>query len=191
MRIGALPSVDTLNALLSYTAETGELRWKHRGPEWFTGGKQTAAHNAAIWNGKNAGKLIRAPLRNGHLTVGLLGATALAHRVAWKMTTGEDPGNVIDHIDGNPANNRISNLRVVSQTINSRNAKLSKNSKTGVNGVTFHERTGRWHARIMVSRKGIFLGSFATLEEAVAARRKADAEHGFHATHGRLRAALI
>ncbi len=44
-------------------------------------------------------------------------------------------GEVVDHYDGNPFNNRISNLRPVSRKINSQNMKMNVNNKTGHTGV--------------------------------------------------------
>ena len=59
-----------------------------------------------------------------------------AHRIVWVLHHGSiDPDLYIDHIDGNPFNNKISNLRLVSPTENSRNAKMHVRNKTGVTGV--------------------------------------------------------
>lgn len=58
------------------------------------------------------------------------------HRVVWELTHGKIPkGFMIDHIDGNPANNLISNLRLVNHRQNMLNRKIGKNNKTGVTGV--------------------------------------------------------
>lgn len=73
----------------------------------------------------------------------------------------------VDHIDGDPANNRRSNLRICSAKENSRNCS-KKSDRSIVAGVTFHK--GKYRARIMVNRKEIALGYFATQEEAVEAR---------------------
>lgn len=65
-----------------------------------------------------------------------------AHRAIWYLCTGFDPidcGTVVDHIDGNPCNNNISNLRVVSTAENARNVVTSKESNTGYKGVTFSD----------------------------------------------------
>ena len=60
-----------------------------------------------------------------------------AHRVIWEMLNGPIPsGLVIDHIDGNPFNNLISNLRVVTQAVNTRNKKLYSTNTTGIAGVS-------------------------------------------------------
>lgn len=63
-----------------------------------------------------------------------------AHRIAWLIAVGSIPPDmVIDHIDGDGTNNRLSNLRAVSKTINQRNRRRPHNgSVTGVAGVTPH-----------------------------------------------------
>jgi len=170
-----------------YVPETGKLYWKERPASLFADGKQTAMHNAAIWNGKNSGnEAFTTSLVTGHRYSSIFGQKLLAHRVVWKMAFGTDP-NVIDHIDGDPGNNRLENLRSVRQTDNTRNARLSKNSTSGYNGVTFNKRRNMWEAKIMVDRKNRFLGYFDSIEEAANARKQADTEYGFHQNHGRRR----
>lgn len=62
----------------------------------------------------------------------------VASRVIWNMFNGDIAnGLVIDHIDGDSLNNKLSNLRVVQHCVNGRNTKLSKNNGTGVKGVSF------------------------------------------------------
>lgn len=62
------------------------------------------------------------------------------HRVIWYLFHGEiDKGLVIDHIDGNPSNNKIENLRLVKNVVNSRNRAKNRNNSTGYTGVTYHE----------------------------------------------------
>lgn len=60
------------------------------------------------------------------------------HRLIWFICRGEDPvGFEIDHIDGDPWNNTIENLRKVPREINVRNAKKRHDNKTGTTGVHF------------------------------------------------------
>lgn len=188
MKISVTPPKELLEEYLMYVPESGELFWKRRDVSQFEGGIQSPEHNAAIWNGRFAGKPVNAPLATGHKTARIAGKTFLAHRLIWKMAYGADP-NVIDHIDGDPSNNRLSNLRSVRQTENTRNGRLSKNSTSGYNGVTFDKRRNKWVAVIMVDRKKIHLGQFDILEDAVKARGDANRLHGFHINHGKPRAA--
>ena len=84
-----------------------------------------------------------------------------------------DDGVIVDHINGDPSDNRRCNLRFCSDAENARNTSASKTSRSGILGVRRVE-SGKYSARIMVNRKEIRLGLFDTLEEAVAARENAE-----------------
>ena len=59
------------------------------------------------------------------------------HRVIWELFNGEIPENMeIDHIDGNPLNNKINNLRIVSRKTNSRNSRMNSRNTSGIAGVS-------------------------------------------------------
>jgi len=77
-----------------------------------------------------------------------------------------DPLLVVDHIDGDPLNNRKSNLRVCTQGENARNQKLKKTNKSGYKGVTLSPSGKRWKAALNHKGKKIFGGSFRTITEA-------------------------
>ena len=106
-----------------------------------------------------------------------------AHRLAWLYVNGKFPDGEIDHINGNTLDNRICNLREVSSEGNCRNRTKRADNKSGVTGVNF--QCGKWVARITHNKKKVNLGSFNNLEDAKAARLKAEAEYGYHANHGR------
>lgn len=97
----------------------------------------------------------------------------------------------VDHINGNSCDNRLSNLRDVTQAENQRNLSLSKANKSGFCGVI--ERKGvkgsTWKAQISKTIDGvygtIYLGSFKTKEKAIAVRKAAEKELGFHPMHGK------
>lgn len=91
-----------------------------------------------------------------------------------RLITNVPKGLCVDHINGNPLDNRKSNLRICTQTQNSYNSARQKNNKSGCLGV--FQRGNRWEARIMVNRKVIYLGLFPTKEEAISARLSAEVE---------------
>lgn len=92
--------------------------------------------------------------------------------IIWKLMTGEFPTMVIDHIDGDRQNNRWSNLRHVSQSVNLQNKHgPQSNNKLGVQGVT--KMGKKYIARIKTGGKQKHLGSFSTPEEAGAAYQAA------------------
>jgi hypothetical protein len=107
-----------------------------------------------------------------------------AHRILWKMATGEEP-DVIDHINGLRSDNRLSNLRNVEYVENYRN--LRKRERAVALPMGVRRGRNRWEAIIMVSGKSIYLGSFDTIEKAAASRKTAERLYGFHENHGSAR----
>lgn len=80
----------------------------------------------------------------------------------------------IDHIDRNPMNNCIENLRLVTPSQNNRNRGAGANNTSGTMGVGFNKRRNKWCASITVEKKVYSLGSFDSIESAVAARKHAE-----------------
>lgn len=114
----------------------------------------------------------------GYGFVSFDGVQIQVHRVVWLHQQGDWPSGVIDHIDGDPLNNRIENLRDVPQAVNSQNQRRARvdNRSTGVLGAYLRKDTGRYTSRIKVKGRYLSLGQFDTLEEAheayIAAKRK-------------------
>lgn len=162
--------------ILTYDCFEGELRWSENLLDL------THMHIAAAsrFRGKPAGSFDK----DGYIAIHVKGATYKAHRLAWLMTYEEWPSKDIDHVDGNPSNNRIENLREATKSENLRNQRLHKNSTTGVTGVVFHKKNKRYGAYIKSNGKDVYLGWFSTLEEAAAARQAANEEYGYHPLHG-------
>lgn len=93
------------------------------------------------------------------------------HRLIYKNFYGEiDDGLVIDHINGNIEDDRLSNLRVANKSENAFNCKLSKNNTSSVTGVSFRKDKNRWRAYINLYREQINLGHYVNFEDAVKAR---------------------
>lgn len=181
-----LPSARVLRRLINYDPATGEMRWKER-PVWLF--KNTAqggrSAQAASWNTRYAGT----PALSGINAIGyrhgaLIGTCQLAHRVAWAMHYDEQP-SVIDHINGDPADNRIANLRSVTRSDNQKNMKQNSNNTTGVTGVYRVQGPKPWRAAIKTGGKHISLGRFDLKDDAIAARKAAERKYGFHPNHGR------
>jgi heat shock protein HspQ len=104
-----------------------------------------------------------------------------AHRLVWFWYYGVWPDKDLDHANGDPTDNRISNLRSCTRSENNQNVRVSKNNSHGFLGVQRDVRprcnlARQWKATIMVNRKRHYLGRFATPEEAHAAYTRAKAE---------------
>lgn len=84
---------------------------------------------------------------------------------------------IVDHIDGNPLNNRKSNLRIVTRSQNCMNRELHSNNTSSITGVNFHKQSSKWNARIMVNNKRISLGLYDNFDDAVAARKAAEEKY--------------
>jgi predicted aspartyl protease len=93
------------------------------------------------------------------------------------MTDGAWPPQLIDHINGNKADNRRKNLRPVTYAENCHNRKRNSNNTSGTTGVRKVEN-GKFEAYIYVNGKKIHLGYFATKKEAEDARD--DAKRKYH-----------
>ena len=95
----------------------------------------------------------------GYVRFHARGQSVYAHRLAWWLTHGETP-RVVDHIDHDPFNNAISNLRGCSIRDNVRYQRPHADKLTsGFKGVDFVAHRGKWRARIVVDRKSIHLGA--------------------------------
>lgn len=86
-------------------------------------------------------------------------------------------GVLVDHINGNPLDNRKANLRLCNDTGNARNASKRKDNTSGFKGVTLHKDTGKWQASIRANGNPKYLGLFDTPEEAAKVYDAACLEH--------------
>jgi hypothetical protein len=103
---------------------------------------------------------------------------APAHRVAWMLVHGRWPIEYIDHINGERTDNRIANLRECTNAENQQNQR--RPHKDGANphiGVCWHKYTRRWRAYIKLDGRNRDIGYFQRVDDAIAARRKAQLEH--------------
>ncbi|ABM32363.1 HNH endonuclease [Paracidovorax citrulli] len=106
----------------------------------------------------------------GYLVVSLGGKKWLAHRLAWLHVHGVWPQHEIDHINGDPSDNRIANLRDVRTVVNAQNKRQARvDSRSGLLGAALCKQSGKFRARIQVAKKFVHIGMFATAEEAHAA----------------------
>lgn len=175
-------SVDQLRQLLKYDPETGKLWWNER-PECLFATKRAWK----IWNKRFSGKeaICTKSNKKGHLRGMVLWCTISAHWAAWAIYHGAWPADQLDHVNGDTADNRIANLREVDTRENCRNQSRPKHNTSGVCGVSYRNDSGLWRAYINGQRGRVFLGSFPSRDDAIAARKKAEVTFGYHENHGR------
>jgi hypothetical protein len=173
MRTTPLPPIDYLRQRLRYEPDTGKLYWRE------------CDDMPKSWRTKYSGREAFTCVKNNGYRMGRIDYRAYqAHRVAWALHHGEDPVGEIDHVDHDRANNRAENLRVVSHQDNHRNTTLRKNNTSGAMGVSWFAASKKWSAYLMVDGRKKHLGYFHERADAIAARKAAEAEYGFHTNHG-------
>lgn len=105
------------------------------------------------------------------------------HRLVFLYHHGYLP-KYIDHINGDTFDNRIANLREATCPQNNQNAKIRKDSSSGIKGVYMHKATGKWTASCQVNKKRTHLGLFTTIDEAEKAVKSfREQHHGSFARH--------
>jgi hypothetical protein len=181
MAIKPLPDPELLRKLLRYEPETGKLFWLPRLRNNFS-----TQRSFSTWNARYANQEGFTASTGKGYKLGRLGKqNYFAHRVAWAIHWGEEPKELIDHINGVRSDNRIDNLRCVGVVENMRNMPLRRDNKSGCTGINWSAADNKWIAGIRVNRRTIYLGIFSSLDDAVAVRKAAEMKYGFHPNHGR------
>jgi len=121
----------------------------------------------------------------GYRHVSVDGKTYKEHRLVWLYYHGELPPEQIDHINGMKSDNRLENLRAVSNAENCKNQRRPRNNTSGIVGVGWHSRDKCYIARIQVRGKNLHLGYFDNFFDACCARKSAELIHNYHPNHGR------
>lgn len=153
--------------LLEYDARTGIFTWKKS-----MGGMAKAGSVAGATDSK------------GYRQIRVNGRLYLAHRLAWLAVHGEFPALHLDHIDRNPMNNAINNLRECTHAQNHQNVGVRADSTSGATGVSWLKACNKWLAYLNLDGKRYSLGRFDNITDAVNARNEAKVKfHAFGAQH--------
>ena len=147
---------ETISKYLRYDAATGEVFWRMN--------KGRLAKEGCLAGNASDGRYIQ---------IEVCGHRFYAHRIAWLLHYGVWPTDLIDHINGDKKDNRIENLRDVNKSLNAHNSRSVSRGISGVKGVYFNNRIGRWFSKIRINRESKYLGSFSSAEEAGEAYRTA------------------
>lgn len=155
-------TIDEARKRVAYSPETGRLTWK------------------LCRDSSKIGKEAKSLDVGGYVQVNICGTIVKGHRLAWFLYFGVWPNGQIDHINGDRADNRIENLRCVSNQLNCQNQRNGvRANKTGLLGVHVNHNAHplrRYRAKIQINGAQIHLGGHPTAEEAhaayVSAKRK-------------------
>lgn len=145
---------------LTYNPDTGVFVWR-----------RSKGNRGQVCEGKRAGTRSK----SGHRKIVVEGKSYMAHQLAWLFCYGEFANSHLDHINGDPDDNRIVNLRKASISENCCNRGKNKNNKLGIKGVYKNSKCSTYSAFC----SGKYLGSFKTAEEASKAyKEEAQKVHG-------------
>ena len=155
-----------LKSILHYNQDTGVFTWK------VSKAQRIKSGDVAGW------------VHNGYTEIEINNKKYKAHRLAWLYVNGEIPKKLIDHIDGNRSNNKISNLREATHQTNSENYKMPRTNKSGVKNVSWYKNFNKWVVSISVKKTKKTIGYFDDLEfaelVAIEARNKYRGEFANH-----------
>jgi hypothetical protein len=152
-----------LREFLHYEPTTGVFTWK-------------VTKNNRLKPGAIAGSV----RPGGYVNLGVAGRLYLAHRLAWLYIYGVWPEHQIDHINRNKSDNRIANLRDVTQSENVQNTLICSRNSSGYRGVGFDRKAGKWEAKIWHHGRKKWIGYYDNVKDAARAYASAAATHHTH-----------
>lgn len=164
-------SAEQARQALSYDPKTGEIVWR-------------SPASCKMKVGQVAGSV----RSDGYRSIRVNYHKYYAHRLAWLLHYGEWPNGDIDHENHDPSDNRIKNLRSVSNAENHKNLPKYRCNKSGIPGIYLSE-SGTWRARVYMDRKLHHAGTHVCLGRAIKALSNTKLRLGFHSNHGQPRAA--
>lgn len=162
--------IKTLNQRFIYDPETGDFFWRDGIRKGEKAGYLSGVMRIRKYDGKKYQIIV----------LDIKGHTISAHRAAWAMYYGYFPEKVIDHIDNNPLNNRIDNLRAVTYSENSMNRTMpcGRNSH-GLKNIHVYTDRKKMYGVVIRGNNSKGKGSglqirkqFYTLKEAIIFRNK-------------------
>lgn len=139
---------ERLLELLTFDPETGKFHNRIKRSDKIIPGEEAGCY----------------PADRRYAVIGIDGIRYYLHRLAWFYVHAEWPEGELDHRDNDGFNNRISNLRLATSNQNQHNTRIPKNNTSGVKGVCWDKKKGKWMASISINRKNKFIGYFSDIK---------------------------
>jgi len=117
---------------------------------------------------------------SGYKRISINNVRYTSHRLAWLYMYGLWPKGKLDHINRIRDDNRINNLREVTNSQNCQNTSLRADNTSGHKGVSWSKGHRKWQAQIKVNNVYLYLGRFDILDDAIAARKQAEEQLHTH-----------
>lgn len=161
------------NEIFRYDPDTGKIYWKVK-----------PSKRVNINVGDEAGSLSHDNW-NTYRQIKIDGKLYFAHRIVWLLHYGVWPDDQVDHVDGDGLNNRVENLRDVTNQDNAKNQRMRRNNTSGITGVFWSKSRNKWVAQIRINGKRNHIGRFDDKAEAAEVYRKTADALGFTDRHGK------
>lgn len=172
-----MPTVEYLKEALRYEPDTGKFFWRSDRPRHHFNSDRGWNISNSVYGGKEAG----ISREKGYIIICINKVRYYAHRLAWMIHYGEDPGILqVDHINRDPSDNKIENLRLATNQENSFNSERRSSKQNDAPRGIMKYLDGRYESRIKYNGSVLYLGVFGTMEEAQSARRKKAEELGIN-----------
>ena len=161
---------EELRKRVNYDPNTGIFTWLPRTPDMYVHARQTPEGKCKRFNNMRAGRRADIASEGGYRRIefGVRGSIRASH-AAWIYMYGQEPKMEIDHINNDPSDNRIENLREATSSQQKQNRRKGRMSKDLPKGVGFHKPTGKYRAYIGNDH----IGLFDSVEDAASAHNEA------------------
>lgn len=180
-------NTDFIKECFDYIPETGDLVWKKRPIHHFISEREWKLVNTRC-AGKVAGYVRAKKDAKGYKYAKVSGLHESLHRLVLIWHGVEIPaGMMVDHINQDPHDNRIDNLRVVTPAVNSQNQKKPKHNTSGHHGIQWRKARSKWVVRFQYNGKWYVRGHFSDINDAIKRRDQMFIEFGFSELHGKER----
>lgn len=156
-----------------YCPETGQM--------WHNRDKLTCTGGVVIKEGTLCSEK---PTSHGYKETRYKGKSTTQHRLAWYLVNGYWPKE-IDHINGDPLDNRLNNLRLANREMQAKNSSIRNDNRSGYPGIWWDSERNKWETYIRSKGKRHHLGRYDDWHTAFNVRKTAEVTYGYHPNHGR------